>query len=297
MLNNHMSDRDSKLINEAYVQIVLNEKYEYLFNHYKNLVDSDVEIYGRKMKSGEMSDYLVKGELLEVKPNGLQILHKKIEPSNIFGILGEYDDEIFIPFNQIASAANSPEVMSDAPRSKSGNKKYSKKMDEYSDLESKWNESPYEKSERIKNTKFPWVKEMEDKNDDIMNNIIYLEDSDELRYSIALLPDYVEKTDAIEFAQKIYPNVKKGMDYKDATVGGLKSYEFSRIKEIIGEELKSYDISLENVQTGYWDLVLTVENASEEAPNKLIRAFDLFYKGVEYLFGEQNEFLSSLGFK
>jgi hypothetical protein len=152
-------------------------------------------------------------------------------------------------------------------------------------------ESELDKIERIKNEKFPWAEEMEEKNSDTLNSIVYIPEEDKLSYSIAFLPDFVKKKDAIEFAKRIFPDIKKGMDFytKDPTGKGHP------VKEILGDELKDYDIAIDNVDTGYWDLSMSIKNASNESPNKLISAFNAFYKAVEYLKGEEDEFLSSLG--
>lgn len=168
-------------------------------------------------------------------------------------------------------------------------------------------ESELDRQERIMHEKFPWVEKMEEKNSQILSSIIYYPEKDNLVYSVAFLPDYVKKKDAIEFAQTVFPRLKMGMDYfsrgdewekKDSIEIEHKDKKFKidtdRIKYILGDELKSYDVSLENVETGYWDLAMSVENATQESPNKLINAFDLFYKAVKYLDDESEDYISGL---
>ncbi len=144
----------------------------------------------------------------------------------------------------------------------------------------------YQMSIKKMNENFPWIENLT-KNKNLMNNALYDVDTDTLSYSVAFMPDYVQKSKAIKIAQQVFPKIKKGMDFY--THGSNLENLYKSIKKMmdaVGEELKSYDVSIENVQTGYWDLVLTVKNASSESPNKLINAFEMFYKSVSYLNNE-----------
>lgn len=157
-------------------------------------------------------------------------------------------------------------------------------------------ESPFDREMRVRDKKFPWCKKMEE-NNDIMSNIMYSEKDDELVYSIAFLPDYVyKKPEAIAIAMQVFPKLKRGYDrlsYNQDTIDmidvntGETVEKFKNLAHMIGDKLASYDVSLSNSSTGYWDLDMTVKNASNESPNKLINSFNLFYKAVEYLAGEQ----------
>ena len=149
--------------------------------------------------------------------------------------------------------------------------------------------SDYEISIEQMNERFPWIENFI-KSKNLMNNALYDEDTDTLSYSVVFMPDYVEKSKAINIARRVFPKLKKGMDFH---THGSNFENLTRSKEImtdaIGETLKSYGVSIENVYTGYWDLVLTIENASSESPNKVIKAFEVFYKAVAYLNNEDPE--------
>jgi len=154
-------------------------------------------------------------------------------------------------------------------------------------------ESELERQRRIMHEKFPWVKKMEEKNSQILGSIIYFSEDDHLCYSIVFLPDYVKKEDAIKFALTIFPKLQMGMDFYSKPNDLIEAIpDLTSIQK--GDELKSYNISLSNVQTGYWDLEINVKNATQESPNKLINAFNLFYKAVKYLHGESQDYISRL---
>jgi hypothetical protein len=144
----------------------------------------------------------------------------------------------------------------------------------------------YEMSIEKMNEKFPWIENLTNSKN-LMNNALYDADTDTLSYSVAFMADYVGKSKAINIAQQVFPKLKKGMDFYTHGSNFEKLTKSTKIMmDAIGEKLRSYGVSIENVQTGYWDLVLTIKNASSESPNKLINAFELFYKAVAYLNNE-----------
>lgn len=146
--------------------------------------------------------------------------------------------------------------------------------------------SDYEMSIKKMNEKFPWIENLTNSKN-LMNNALYDAEDDTLSYSVAFMPDYVGKSKAIKIAQQVFPKIKKGMDFYTHGSDFEKLVKSNKIMmDAIGEKLRSYGVSIENVQTGYWDLVLTVKNASSESPNKLINAFEVFYKAVTYLNNE-----------
>lgn len=148
------------------------------------------------------------------------------------------------------------------------------------------NNSDWDSSIEKMNEKFPWIENLTNSKD-LMNNALYDVDTDTLSYSVTFMPDHVEKSKVIKIAQQVFPKIKKGMDFY--THGSnLENLTKSTnvMMNAIGEQLGSYDVSIENVDTGYWDLVLTIENASSESPNKVIKAFEVFYKAVAYLNNE-----------
>jgi hypothetical protein len=286
-----MKKDENNDIGKLYENFILNENYNYLVQHFQSLLDKEVEIVGKKNINNELQDYLVKGELVEIKPNGLSILYTSIRPSDAFKNLGKFDDEIFIPFSHIAAAANDPMLyVPDIPHSKSGKKKFGKAMGSFDEYEKMETETEYEKNQRLMSKKFPWIANLMADND-LMSNFVYDAKSDTLVYSVAFMPDYVKKHKAIEIAKQVFPRLKEGMDFYShkKTAIFINNVKFYNIARAIGDELKSYDVSIDNVQTGYWDLVLTIHKASSEPPNKLIKASDLFYKSVEYLSGEEPE--------
>jgi hypothetical protein len=92
-----------------------------LYNLFKDAVDLDLTIYGRKRFSyaqyGEVvaDQYSVTGEILEVKPTGLHMLWSKIEPRQAFR-KAEEGDEIFIPFKDMIANFNYERKEFDADR-------------------------------------------------------------------------------------------------------------------------------------------------------------------------------------
>lgn len=165
--------------------------------------------------------------------------------------------------------------------------------------------SSYTEGIRLLKKKFPWAKKIEE-NADLMCNFNYYPEDDTLTFSVAYMEDHVSKKEAIETAKQVFPKLKQGMDYhsysKDKTRNTLiipnkdpenyppQSMQVGNVMYILGEKIKSYDVSIDNVQTGFWDLVLTVYNASNEPPNKLIKACEVFYNAVEYLVDGFDEF-------
>jgi hypothetical protein len=118
-----------KSLSETYSLLRENSYYKQLKDHFLPKVDQDIKVWGKKLYGGYGSaeDYSVEGELLEVSDKGLHILWKKIDPPEAFK---KPEDEIFIPFSQIAASQKSDPWGSDLPMSKAAKKKQDKYIDD-----------------------------------------------------------------------------------------------------------------------------------------------------------------------
>jgi hypothetical protein len=165
-------------------------------------------------------------------------------------------------------------------------------------------ESILERMERIKYEKFPWIKDFEEKHSGWLSSVLYHEDEDELNYSVAFISDNVERKDAMEFASLVFPKLKKGMNFRrsdlDKKMGelvNLKTGEKTPFFNMpgIGEQMASYEVAISNVDTGFWDLEMTIKKASTQSPNKIYKAFEYLFKGIRYLDAEKADFFNKLG--
>jgi hypothetical protein len=102
-------DIDKKLSSLYYGNRPFNSRM--LYDIFKDAQDLEMNLFGRKSFSYQQygytaqDDYDVRGEILEVKPEGLHVLWSKIHPPQAFK-KAEEGDEIFIPFKDLVAYIN-----------------------------------------------------------------------------------------------------------------------------------------------------------------------------------------------